>query len=183
MKKENLSKLILIRIDEEYISYLRKYDSKVQINSSALHKDNKPFVGVLFEINHLKYFVPISSNKKDKLSRMFNKYVETGKKPIDMFFIEETCNDERKLLSVLNFNNMIPVCDKAIINYNISQDKDYFLLRKEIEFCNLHKKKIISDSKRIYNAVTTHSWQSLENRCCNFKLLEEKCIYYQSQNI
>ena len=104
MKKENLSKLILIRIDEEYISYLRKYDSKVQINSSALHKDNKPFVGVLFEINHLKYFVPISSNKKDKLSRMFNKYVETGKKPIDMFFIEETYNDERKFLSVLNLN-------------------------------------------------------------------------------
>ena len=65
MKKENLSKLILIRIDEEYISYLRKYDSKVQINSSVLHKDNKPFVGVLFEINNLKYFVPISSNKKD----------------------------------------------------------------------------------------------------------------------
>ena len=90
-----------------------------------------------------------------------------------MFFIEETYNDERKLLSVLNLNNMIPVCDRAIINYNISQDKDYFLLRKEI----------ISDSKRIYNAVTTHSWQSLENRCCNFKLLEEKCIYYQSQNI
>lgn len=57
MKKENLSKLILIRIDEEYISYLRKYDSKVQINSSALHKDNKPFVGVLFEINlHVKIF-------------------------------------------------------------------------------------------------------------------------------
>lgn len=54
MKKENLSKLILIRIDEEYISYLRKYDSKVQINSSVLHKDNKPFVGVLFEINNLK---------------------------------------------------------------------------------------------------------------------------------
>ena len=95
MKKENLSKLILIRIDEEYISYLRKYDSKVQINSSALHKDNKPFVGVLFEINNLKYFAPISSNKKDKLSRMFNKYVETGKKPIDIFFIEETSNDER----------------------------------------------------------------------------------------
>lgn len=183
MKKENLSKLILIRIDEEYISYLRKYDSKVQINSSVLHKDNKPFVGVLFEINNLKYFVPISSNKKDKLSRMFNKYVETGKKPIDMFFIEETYNDERKLLSVLNLNNMIPVCDRAIINYNISQDKDYFLLRKEIAFCNLHKKKIISDSKRIYNAVITHSWQSLENRCCNFKSLEEKCIYYQSQNI
>ena len=144
MKKENLSKLILIRIDEEYISYLRKYDSKVQINSSALHKDNKPFVGVLFEINNLKYFVPISSNKKDKLSRMFNKYVETGKKPIDMFFIEETCNDKRKLLSVLNLNNMIPVCDKAIINYNISQDKDYFLLRKEIEFYSLSAFKMLN---------------------------------------
>ena len=54
---------------------------------------------------------------------MFNKYVETGKKPIDMFFIEETYNNERKLLSVLNLNNMIPVCDSAIINYNIH----YFL--------------------------------------------------------
>ena len=161
MKKENLSKLILIRIDEEYISYLRKYDSKVQINSSVLHKDNKPFVGVLFEINNLKYFVPISSNKKDKLSRMFNKYVETGKKPIDMFFIEETYNDERKLLSVLNLNNMIPVCDRAIINYNISQDKDYFLLRKEIAFCNLHKKKIIYTVIQVLQNIHVHHMISI----------------------
>ena len=121
MKKD---RFILIKVKEDYIEYLRKYDSKVQINSSDAKKDNKPFVGVLFEIDKIEYFVPISSNKKDKLYKMFDTYVETNKKPIDMFFIEEIQNGKRTLLSVLNLNNMIPINEKAKITYNIEDDKE-----------------------------------------------------------
>ena len=175
MKKD---RFILIKVKEYYIEYLRKYDSKVQINSSDAKKDNKPFVGVLFEIDKIEYFVPISSNKKDKLYKMFGTYVETNKKPIDMFFIEEIQNGKRTLLSVLNLNNMIPINEKAKITYNIEDDKDYSLLVKEIAYCNKHREEIKRDSKKIYNAVKKHTWASLEKRCCNFSLLEEKSREY-----
>lgn len=154
MKKD---RFILIKVKEDYIEYLRKYDSKVQINSSDAKKDNKPFVGVLFEIDKIEYFVPISSNKKDKLYKMFDTYVETNKKPIDMFFIEEIQNGKRTLLSVLNLNNMIPINEKAKITYNIEDDKDYSLLVKEIAYCNKHREEIKRDSKKIYNAVKKHT--------------------------
>ncbi len=65
-------KLRIIKIDPEYIEYLRKFDSKVQFNKAELNKQNKPFVGVLFSINDRKYYVPISSaNKKTKLNKIY----------------------------------------------------------------------------------------------------------------
>lgn len=126
--QKNQNKLKLIRVNPEYIKYLRKYDKKVQLNSREIHKENKPFVGVLFQINKIEYFVLISSNKKEKLVSMFQNYLKTNQKPIDMFFVEE--------ISVLNINNMIPIVEEAKINFNIEKDKDFSLLRKEIDYCN-----------------------------------------------
>ena len=160
-------KLIWYIVDKEYVSYLKEFDNKVE--NIDYSNRFKPYLGIIITINEINYYVPISSVKE--------KHYKMNE---DIDFIKISEND--RILGVLNLNNMIPVCDRAIINYNISQDKDYFLLRKEIAFCNLHKKNINSDSKRIYNAVITHSWQSLENRCCNFKLLEEYCFYFHSQN-
>lgn len=171
-------KFILIRVKEDYIEHLRNYDNKVQINSNKYEKDNKPFLGVLFNINDIEYFVPISSNRKEKLQKMFDTYVATNNKPIDMFFIEELKNGKRNLLSVLNINNMIPIVEDAKIYFDIRGDKDFSLLRKEIDFCNKHKDEITKNSLRIHKAVTSHTWASLEKRCCDFELLEEKCKEY-----
>ena len=99
---KNTNKLILFWVDPEYIAYLRKFDNKVQVNSKEEHKDNKPFVGVLFEINEIEYFVPISSNGKEKFTRIYENYLKTNIKPIDMFFIEDDTNNSRKLISILN---------------------------------------------------------------------------------
>ena len=179
----NIDKLILIRVQPEYITYLRKFDNKVQLNSREEHKDNKPFVGVLFKINNIEYFVPISSNGKEKFNRIYENYVKNGIKPIDMFFIEDDTNNSRKLISILNLNNMIPIPENAKIYFNIEQDKDFSLLVKEIKYCNMHKEEIIKNSKKIYNAVTKHTWGSLEKRCCNFSLLEEKSKLYENKKI
>lgn len=178
---KNTNKLILIRVDPEYITYLRKFDNKVQVNSKEEHKDNKPFVGVLFEINEIEYFVPISSNGKEKFTRIYENYLKTNVKPIDMFFIEDDSNNSKKLISILNINNMIPIPENAKIYFNIEQDKDFSLLIKEINYCNKHKEEIIKNSKKIYNAVTKHKWEALEKRCCDFKLLEEKSKLYKQK--
>ena len=54
-------KLMLVKLDSKYCDYLRKYDSKVPYNFDR--KKNRPFVGVLFEVNDFKYFAPLSSPK------------------------------------------------------------------------------------------------------------------------
>lgn len=170
-------KLKIIKIDPEYIEYLRKFDSKVQFNKAESNKQNKPFVGVLFSINDRKYYVPISSaNKKTKLNKMYKKYCKSGIEPIDIIFITDK---NKKLLSTLNLNNMIPVADNSIINYDITKDKDAGLLIKEYKYCMKNKEEIRRRAIKIYNMINLHTNKNLEKRCCNFKLLEEKCKEYE----
>lgn len=167
-------KLRIIKIDPEYIEYLRKFDSKVQFNKIELNKQNKPFVGVLFSINDRKYYVPISSaNKKTKLNKMYKKYCKSGREPIDIIFITDK---DRKMLSALNLNNMIPVADNSSINYDITKDKDADLLIKEYKYCMKNKEKI-----RRRAMINLHTNKNLEKRCCNFKLLEQKCKEYEER--
>lgn len=88
---------------------------------------------------------------------MFQNYLKTNQKPIDIFFVEEiSVHNQRKLLSVLNINNMIPIVEEAKIDFNIEKDKDFSLLRKEIDYCNKHRQEIVKNSIRIYNAVIRH---------------------------
>ena len=59
-------KLILVRIDSKYCDYLRKYDSKVPYNFNE--KELRPFIGILFRIDKLMYFAPLSSPKPKHLT-------------------------------------------------------------------------------------------------------------------
>lgn len=43
-----MNDLIIVRIDEKYCNYLRKFDSKVQYNYGK--KKLRPFVGALFKV-------------------------------------------------------------------------------------------------------------------------------------
>lgn len=62
--------LKLVRVDQEYCNYLREYDNKVIYNANI--KENRPFIGVLFEVGECKYFAPLSS-QKEKHKTMKNK--------------------------------------------------------------------------------------------------------------
>ena len=53
--------LILVRLDTDYCNYLRKFDEKVPYNYNK--KELRPFIGVLFTIDSLMYFAPLSSPK------------------------------------------------------------------------------------------------------------------------
>ncbi|MBF4806917.1 MAG: type III toxin-antitoxin system ToxN/AbiQ family toxin, partial [Pseudoleptotrichia goodfellowii] len=44
-----------MKIDEKYIEYLSRYENKVA------QKKNRIWIGVLLEINNIKYFAPLSS--------------------------------------------------------------------------------------------------------------------------
>lgn len=165
------TKLKLVIIDSKYCDYLRKFDKRVPYNFSK--KENRPFIGVLFEIDTIKYFAPLSSPKeKHKIMRNMVDFLKL---------------DDGKL-GALNFNNMILVIDNNYYlidtdNPNKLNDIKYYnLLLDQLAWLNEHNLQVRKKSKRLYNLYNNKKLnKTIFNRCCNFKLLEEKCMKYNKE--
>lgn len=82
-------------IKEDYIKFLKQYDKKVADNKNG----KRPYVGIVLEVNGMKYYTPFTS-PKEKHKNMKNS------------------KDFRKInqgvYGAINFNNMIPVIDEAV---------------------------------------------------------------------
>lgn len=157
--------LRIYTIDVAYNNFLMKFDINVKDNSEI--KDNRPYIGVLFKINKLKYFAPMASPKPKHLT-MHNS--------IDF----EKINNGQ--YGAINFNNMIPVKNKYIkeIDINSITDTKYkFLLMNQYNYINKNTDKLVSKAKNLYKLITENrASEKLKIRCANFLLLEEKCKLY-----
>ena len=162
-------KFKLVRVDANYCDYLRIFDNRVAYNKNE--KELRPFVGILFTINDCEYFAPLSSPKPKHL-KMHN--------TIDFFKIENG------KLGAVNFNNMIPVTkgNYKIIDLNknnlSSKEKKYQeLLKDQLNWLNENYIQVKNKSSKLYNMYVNQKLSdNVRNRCCNFKLLEEKCKEY-----
>lgn len=157
-----MKKLRIYRITDAYIEYLRKYDS---INVKKNNNEKRAYIGVVFQINNIKYFAPLAS-PRPKHSKM--------KDNIDFIKIN---NGEH---GAINLNNMIPVANEGIINYNINIEPNITyrnLLYQQVGFINKNTERIINNANKLYEKVTKYN-TFLNSRCANFKLLEEKCLEY-----
>ncbi len=163
------NKLIIVRLDSKYCDYLRKFDNKVPFNYSQ--KKLRPFIGVLFKINKCMYFAPLSSPKPKHLKM---------KSTIDFLKID------RGKLGTINFNNMLPVTKKNIIELDLgkdavneSEEKYIKLLKSQLYWLNRNSEILYKKSKNLYNKYLNGTLnENILKRCCNFKLLEEKCNKY-----
>lgn len=161
--------LRVVKIDLEYCNYLRKFDSRVPYNYG--NKESRPFIGVLFTVNNLKYFAPLSSPKSKHLKI---------KGKIDLLKIDGGH------LGVINFNSMIPVTDNNIelidLNKKTSNkvEKNYLiLLNKQLYWLNRNIDILHNRSQKLYYSYVNNKLPStIYNRCCNFPLLETKCNEY-----
>lgn len=161
-------KIKIVKIESKYCDYLRKYDNKVTYNAGT--KDLRPFIGILFTINKCEYFAPLSSPKEKHLKL---------KNTIDLLKI-----DNGKY-GVVNFNNMIPVTNKNYVEFDLNKkatDKEKFrieLMQNQLRWLTNNKKEIYTKSKLLYNLYKNNKLpNNVKERCCNFPLLEEKCIKY-----
>ena len=161
--------LILVKLDAKYCDYLRKFDDKVPYNYGE--KELRPFIGVLFTVNHIMYFAPLSSPKPKHLkikSKLDFLKIDGGK------------------LGAVNFNNMLPVTESNIIKLDLnkecitkSEEKYVKLLKAQLFWLNRNGEKIYGRSKKLYDKYINGTLDSnIAKRCCNFKLLEEKCFKY-----
>ena len=158
--------LKLYTIKDEFIDYLRKFDSRVLSNKQGM----RPYVGVVYAINDAKYYVPLMSPKPKHLTmsntKDFHK-ISGGK------------------YGVINFNNMLPVIDEVLIELdpNKEPDKNYRLLLQNQYLELLQIQHILyKKAKAIYSLFLTDSLtkndERIKARCCDFLLLEEKVKDY-----
>lgn len=167
-----IKNLKVARIESQYCDYLRKYDNKVSYNKNE--KELRPFVGLLFKINDCEYFAPLSSPKL-KHRKMKN--------TIDFMKIQDG------ELGAVNFNNMIPVRKNnySVINLNrknLSKSELRYqdLLKDQYNWLNEHYNQVQNRSYRLYRLYNNKQLsESIASRCCNFKLLEEKCELYNNK--
>ncbi len=165
MKEE----LKLVKIDYRYCDYLRRYDKKVSYNSGS--KELRPFIGVLLYVENFKYFAPLSSPKIKHLKMKNN---------VDFLKI-----DNGKL-GAINFNNMLPVLEQNIklldlnkVCENKEESKYQKMLKTQLYWLNRHNKSLFKHAKNLYDSYLNDKLPiKIKERCCNFSILEEKCLEY-----
>ncbi len=94
-------------------------------------------------------------------------------------------------LGAINFNNMIPVTKNNYSLLNLdnnakkTEDIQYnILLQKQLNWLNQHYEQVKNKSKKLYELYINDKLPYvLKCRCCNFKLLEEKCEEYNKELI
>ena len=159
-------------IQEEYIDYLRQSDEKVLKNKL----EKRPYIGIVLKQGNFKYFSPLGSPKeKHKLM----------KRRLDFIKIK---NGE---LGIINLNNSIPIKGNEIrlldINAlknssNISDRKYGIMCEDQLIWCDNNFEIIEKNFKKLYSLYLNNKLpKSLQERCCNFKLLEEKSLDYHKE--
>lgn len=153
-------------IKEDFITYLRQFDTKVAENKNQ----TRPYVGIVLEVNSVKYYAPFSSPKPK------HKKMKNGK-------------DFRKinngLYGAINFNNMIPVLDSALIEIdiaNITDVKYRRLLQNQYNSIKSDEKGILRTAENLRKLLFDEERnlsvydRIIKQRCCNLVLLEEKYV-------
>ena len=149
-------------VDKKYINYLTQFDSRVGYVEYG--ERLKLHVGILLTIGDFHYYVPISS-AKPKHQKMSN----------SLDFHKLLDESTGYLYAVLNINNMIPVPDNCLtqLKYN-----HVYLLQKEKALIDNVQDTLQNKAMKLYQKCIAKPDSSLAARCCDFKMLEEKCSSY-----
>ncbi len=164
-----MERLVLVRLDANYCNYLRKIDNIVPYNYNE--KELRPYVGVLFKVKDFYYYAPLTSPKK---------------KHIEMHSTLDFLKIDNGVLGAINFNNMVPVLennieilDLDIIDINKIETRYCKLLRKQLYWINRNDSQVRNRAISMYQKYINNKLSpNMRKRCCNFKLLEEKCLEY-----
>lgn len=159
-------------VKDDYINFLRMYDERVADNKH----ETRPYVGIVFEIDSVKYYAPFSSPKPKH---------KTMKNTLDFRKIAGG------LYGAINFNNMIPVTDSALILIDIekiSDDKYRRLLQNQYKVIRGDTVQIQKTAKLLRELLFSDDSElaayeiKIKQRCCNIKLLEHVYTQYNSDN-
>ncbi len=174
MKQERLN---LYRIDMKYIRNLHNADNRVSSVSPQIGKQHRIYLGIVIVCNDKKYLIPLSHP------------VEKHLKMSSRADFDKIIDKHGKLLGVLNYNLMIPVTERQLINVNLktttsdsASDRYYKqLCIDELNWCRKNAEIIINKANCLYRLCTEDSNYKGKGRCLDFKKLELECEKYNAK--
>lgn len=169
----------LYSISDDYIEYLRKVFPRVYSNKIANRTHTRKYLGVVFKLNDFNYYIPLSSPKDAHDYIILN-----GKKVIrkdSIIVIRMVVKGTLK--GTLQIGTMIPVPDKALIQYNLQDEQDISykeLVQDEIIFIRKNANRIIKTAKLLYSKKTKSTHKNpVIDKVLDFKSIEEYSIKWQ----
>lgn len=158
-----MSKFKFYEVDKEYIKFLQKHERKIP---NISYETNDKFVcGVLFDIDGIKYFAPISSFTKQQKTNILIK------------------SASGKVISSVRLSFMFPIPEQLVRVKDFSKEEYRYkrLLMEELDFCNKNSHKIVKKALYIYQTVKDGSDALLKKNCCDFDRLESVYTQYLQQ--
>lgn len=169
----------LYSISDDYIEYLRKVFPRIYSNKIANRKHTRKYLGVVFKLNDFNYYIPLSSPKDahDYITLNGKKVIRKDSIIVIRMVVKGT------LKGTLQIGTMIPVPDKALIQYNLEDEQDISykeLVQDEIIFIRKNANRIIKTAKLLYSKKTkgTHK-NPVIDKVLDFKSIEEYSIKWQ----
>ncbi len=155
----------LYEIDGDYITYLSAYEPHLFYNKREGQKNERKYIGIVFQINGFDYFAPLSSFK-DKHKFM--------KESLDFIKIKD--------YAVVNLNNMFPVpeSERKYVDIRAERDPHYrALLLAEYRYIKAIQDKIWKNAQNLYKIkLKDGNTSALAKRCNDFAALEIACEDY-----
>ena len=180
MKQE----LKLYTVSDDYVNYLNKYDNRVSSNKEETRNFERKYLGTVLSVNNIYYFVPLASPKDTDyyIDAAGNKKIRKSIVPI-IRIIHKERDDNINLLGTIKFNNMIPIIDSVVRQYNFQDEPDFAyrdLVSKQWDFIRSHRAEIYRNAKVIYNQKKNNSNDvGYLNNTVDFVLLEQKAKAYE----
>lgn len=174
-------RLKLYMVDMKYIRDLHNADDRVTSVSPQVGKNNRVYIGVLTVCKKHKYIIPLH-HAKNKHRKM--------KSAADF---EKVFDKKGRLVSILDFGEMIPVEENQLIEVDLKIHKNDSpkviayknLCINELNYCRRgNMPKIISDkANTLYHlCIDENSTYKGKKWCLDFKKLEEICLRYNKKN-
>ena len=160
-----MENLKFYEINESYISYLSFFEPHLFLNKKSNQKNERKYIGIVFQINGFDYFAPLSSFK-EKHRHM--------KESLDFIKVKD--------YAVINLNNMFPVPPHERKYVDIKNEKDPHyrsLLISEYRFIKSIQEKILKNAQNLYKIkIKEDDSSALSRRCNDFIALEKACKEY-----
>ena len=157
-------------VDKDYVNYLKNYEISnrgfTRVPDVEYENEKKFVCGVVLKMNGHKYYVPVSSYKKQQDNNILIVLKEDSFNPVK---------------GSLRFNYMFPVPSKFISIRNFDNEKPSrknFLHRQWV-YCNSIRDDIEKMALTTYNNVVSKVDPKLVAESCDFKLLEKAASEYK----
>ena len=152
-------------IDPAYVDYIGTFEPHLYHNSQAGQANSRKFLGIVFQVNGLDFFAPLSSFKT-KFERMKQNpgLIKVGR------------------FAIISLINMFPVpkeCCSPVVFAQIADVKYRNLLQQEYRIIASKEALIRKNAAELYKQKVLLKLETpLTQRCVDFALLEQACLKY-----